>query len=1080
MERRLSGYFMRRLKSIFLLLTFFCFYPLKAEVTSINGQLSGGTNIRSVQSQYFLIIFPEQCIESAMELRKNADSICQRICQEMNLTCPFKAMPVVITQSTDVFNAYFSNASYNHIVLFDAAAKEDLSVYSDTLLSTFEHELTHALTVNQKSDKFRHRLCNMIYWGDYIETPSMIKEGAAVAQESRNGQGRLNSSFFLHTIRQAKLSGEFPSWADVLGSRDIYPAGSTPYIFGSSFTQWLQEKYGMQKYADFWWEIINNFHITFRGGFQKVYGVNLNLAWKEFMQSVQVPSINGNPLAEEFVGDFFREAGKKSGKSSVEAGKSSGKSDKSSGKPGKALAKKLDAKNLGGYRYTGLASCKKGFAYIEGETSSVYFSGIKKDGTFEKPKKLFSLTGLTGISLSPDGEFLAVSYYSYNSMNVKTKVKLYNMQTKAWTTLDETGLRDATVLIARGAREGKPAEYALAAVKVCGQKSFIKTYRIKEDMLLEDKSIVLPENRPAFSLCGGSRGNLAYLCKDGLEWKIQNLFVYGKNRGSGSEYYLGKNVELRDLSFYYGKKTPSGLSPSDYPSGEESLVFSLAMPGTFPRLCITEAGSAFVMQEDISGGVYSPVSLGEKTVYSAHFYTDSKLLEMRTEGIPLAKTNLERRDAFAEVSLLHGRKRDALGSLDEEGGSEPSDIGQGAEERQDTALGTVQDKELDKETADFLADAKPYKNMFSKKLSVLPFSYIPQYDINGNLTNTIIFPGIMAVYATPWDNELLYLSTGWDIFGRCGGVSARLQGGSMAQTPLFVYTEAASFTYDASGIRQLSNSISLSNTVQVGNTGSITAMEQNLLVDGKQRAALDDDLDFSIFVGQEEAGVFTSTKLDDSDNHSFFSVQNALSLEYSNIHKTGAGYWNRSGFSFSTVYANKYIRDKSEDRRDTYTNSQLFPSATVRIGRLLPIDCKQGLTYNLPTALSGSIFYNATSLFRVSAESILFASEIQRGLRPVPLYFKRFSISAGYSLRMIHINDNMEIFRLAEAFKEADRVMIEDALSLNASIYDMINTGELASPSIMHKLTLSFIYHPHRLSEDTDKFKLGVRSSFFF
>ncbi|MBQ2207779.1 MAG: hypothetical protein II413_11325, partial [Treponema sp.] len=35
-----------------------------------------------------------------------------------------------------------------------------------------------------------------------------------------------------------------------------------------------------------------------------------NLVWKEFMQSVQVPSINSNPLAEEFVGDFFRDAGK--------------------------------------------------------------------------------------------------------------------------------------------------------------------------------------------------------------------------------------------------------------------------------------------------------------------------------------------------------------------------------------------------------------------------------------------------------------------------------------------------------------------------------------------------------------------------------------------------------------------------------------------------------------------------------------------------------------------------------------------------------------------------------------------------
>lgn len=1088
---------MRRLNAIFLLLAFFSFYPLKAEITSINGQLSGGTNIRSVQSQYFLIIFPEQCIQSAMELRQSADLICQKICSQMNMTCPFNAMPVVITQSTDVYNAYFSNASYDHIVLFDAAATEDLSVYSNTLLSTFEHELTHALTVNQKSDKFRHRLCNMIYWGDFIETPSMIKEGAAVAQESRGGQGRLNSSYFLHTIRQAKLSGEFPSWPDVLGSRDIYPAGSTPYIFGSSFTQWLQEKYGMQKYADFWWEIINNFHITFRGGFQKVYGVNLNAAWKEFVQSVQVPSINSNPLAEEFVGDFFRDAGKASGKAGKSSGKSGGnadgKSDQSaksgqsaqSGKPapssqsaksgqsGKAETKKLDRKNTSGYRYTGLASCKNGFAYIEGETSSVYFSAIRKDGSFEKPKKLFAHKGIASISLSPDGAFLALSYYSYNSMNVKTKVKLYNMQTGDWTSLDETGLRDATVLIARGAKEGKAAEYALAAVKVSGQNSYIKTYRIKEGQLEEDTELFLGKGEAPFSLCGGSGGNIAFLCRQDSEWKIRNVFAYGKNAGKGIEYSLGKDVELRDLSFYYGTSTPSGLSTRDYPSGEESLAFSLAMPGTFPRLCITEAGSAFVQEKDISGGVYSPVSLGNKTVYSAHFYTDSKLLEMNTEKIPLVKTKLERKDAYAEISPLGG-KQALLGAEDEQSDADSTGLDKGTSLDNGTAV------EQDKEVADFLADAKPYKNMFSKKLSVLPFSYIPQYDINGNLTNTIIFPGVMAVYATPWDNELLYLSTGWDIFGSCGGVSARLQGGSMAQTPLFVYTEAASFTYDANGIRQLSNSISVSNTVQVGKTGSITAMEQNLLVDGKQRAALDDDLDFSIFVGEEDAGVFTSTKLDDSDNHSFFSVQNALSLEYSNIHKTGAGYWNSSGFSFSTVYANKYIKDKSKDNRNTYTNSQLFPSATVRIGRLIPIDCKQGLTYNLPTALSGSIFYNATSLFRVSAESILFGSEIQKGLRPVPLYFKRFSVSAGYSLRMVHFNDDMEIFRISEAFKEADRDMIEDALSLNASIYSMINTGELASPSIMNKLTFSFIYHPHRISEETDKFVLGVRSSFFF
>ncbi|MCR5317680.1 MAG: hypothetical protein K6E22_05570 [Treponema sp.] len=1034
MGRRLSGHFMRRLKAIFLLLIFFSFYPLTAEVTSINGQLSGGTNIRSVQSQYFLIIFPEQCIQSAMELRQNADSICQKICSDMNMTCPFTAMPVVITQSTDVYNAYFSNASYNHIVLFDAAATEDLSLYSDNLLSTFEHELTHALTVNQKSDKFRHRLCNMIYWGDFIETPSMIKEGAAVAQESRGGQGRLNSSFFLHTIRQTKLSGEFPSWPDVLGSRDIYPAGSTPYIFGSSFTKWLQEKYGMQKYADFWWEIINNFHITFRGGFQKVYGVNLNAAWKEFMQSVQVPSINSNPLAEEFIGDFFRAAGKKTG-----AG-------------GKAGAKKLDSKNTSGYRYTGLTSCKNGFAYIEGETSSVYYSGIKKDGSFEKPRKLFAHKGITSISLSPDGAFLAVSYHSYNSMNVKTKVKLYNMQSKDWTSLDETGLRDASVLIARGAKEGKPCEYALAAVKVIGQKSFIKTYRIKDGQLEEDKELFLGKGEAPFSLCGGRGGNIAFLCKDGLEWKIRNVFAYGKDAGKGIEYSLGKDVELRDLSFYYGSSTPSGLNQSDRTSGEESLAFSLAMPGTFPRLGIIEGSGAYILSTDVSGGIYSPVCLGESTVYSAHFYMDSKLLKMNAKGMPLQSVHAEEKAIYVAIK------------------------GKGEESRSDDGNSSAEVIQQEEAIASFLADAKPYRNMFQKKLSVLPFSYVPQYDDNGAYSNTIVFPGVMGIFATPWDNEILSISTGWDIFSRCGGLAVKLQGGSMQQTQFFVYGEEAALTYDANGIRQFSNSISMSNTVQVGKTGSITATEKNLLVDGKQKLSSSDDYDFSLF-GSDNAGIFASTKMGDSDNQSLFNMQNALSLEYSNIHQTGSGYWNRSGFSFKTVYANKYLRIKDEN--SSYSNSQLFPSATIRIGNLIPIDCRQGLTYNLPVGASASLCYNATSLFKFSAEAVLFASEIQKGISAVPLYFKRFSITGGYAMRIAHLNGNMEIFRITEALKEADSDLMEDAVYLTASFYQMINTGVLASPSIVHKLSLSFRYQPHTFN-DEKKYVLGIGSSFFY
>ena len=80
---------------------------------------------------------------------------------------------------------------------------------------------------------------------------------------------------------------------------------------------------------------------------------------------------------------------------------------------------------------------------------------------------------------------------------------------------------------------------------------------------------------------------------------------------------------------------------------------------------------------------------------------------------------------------------------------------------------------------------------------------------------------------------------------------------------------------------------------------------------------------------------------------------------------------------------------------------------------------------------------------------------------------------------MWHPNGDMEIFRIANAFKEADWDMIEDSLSITASIYSMINTGVLASPSIMHRASLSFRYHPHRFN-GREKYVIGIGSSFFF
>ena len=70
-----------------------------------------------------------------------------------NLIHDFR-MPVTITSSQDMFNAYFTQMPYNHIVLFDTQSPASMAVFEEDLLMVFRHELTHAITINIKTPFF--------------------------------------------------------------------------------------------------------------------------------------------------------------------------------------------------------------------------------------------------------------------------------------------------------------------------------------------------------------------------------------------------------------------------------------------------------------------------------------------------------------------------------------------------------------------------------------------------------------------------------------------------------------------------------------------------------------------------------------------------------------------------------------------------------------------------------------------------------------------------------------------------------------------------------------------------------------
>ena len=63
-----------------------------------------------------------------------------------------------------------------------------------------------------------------------------------------------------------------------------------------------------------------------------------------------------------------------------------------------------------------------------------------------KPKMLFQLKNAQSISLSDDGRFLTVSYFSENSNGEKSRTKIYNIDTKKFFTVKTKSIKDSALI----------------------------------------------------------------------------------------------------------------------------------------------------------------------------------------------------------------------------------------------------------------------------------------------------------------------------------------------------------------------------------------------------------------------------------------------------------------------------------------------------------------------------------------------------------------------------------------------------------------------------------------------------------
>jgi len=261
------------------------------------------TFFRVIATGHFDIIFPKESEPSARLLATYADNIYDQVSALLGIEVPSR-IPVIFAPHMDMFNGYMNPIPRPHIVLFDTPMDLEWTNFADSLESLFLHELTHAVSLSSRSRFYRG--LNRVFgtWASptLINTPQFMVEGITVSFESLTGFGRANDPLIKQKLRQALYEEKFATPFQASGVYDFPGQNGIWYEYGGLFSAWLQQNYGMEKYAELWQAMGGDSGFSFfvyRSGyyrlFKKVYGIDFLDAWKTFSASLALDGLEENP-----------------------------------------------------------------------------------------------------------------------------------------------------------------------------------------------------------------------------------------------------------------------------------------------------------------------------------------------------------------------------------------------------------------------------------------------------------------------------------------------------------------------------------------------------------------------------------------------------------------------------------------------------------------------------------------------------------------------------------------------------------------------------------------------------------------
>ena len=1015
------------MKKLFLLLSIILF--CSAHFFAYDGVMAGEKDLRIIKTEHFDIIYPERGKDCASLIAANCEAFYSELSELYSLDFDFR-LPVTISTTYQGMNAYFSPAPFNHIVLFANQPETSMDVFTNEYLWIFKHELTHAINYNLKN-KFWYNLSAVLgdsYTGGLIGNTPFIYEGLAVRTESYDGEGRANDEETLQLIRQAKIEGLFPNFAQVQGAMDSAPYLTASYVFGGYFWQWLTEKYGNEKFTEYIKGCNNLKSIFYARFFKKIFGISFADAWNNFYDEITVPQVTANPVDNDFC-DYL-----------------------------------LGEHNIS--RYSALCSSSQGLYYYDPYKSGVF--------SYEQQAQVIEDDTLFNMSISSDDRYLITEGYDYSTRVLRTIIRVYDLQDNSKIVFEDYGVSDGTVVKndngyfvvyfkydgEDGPRNGSIVIASLGA----GATGNLETTSSQN---LQPVQLPLGFGNNVFSICDGGDGRAYFLYKNGLKDYICSLAI----DCAGEKLTAGLQVEIDFNEQISIKRRLNGISVS-----KGKIFFSYTDKDTLMRFGIAEREVASasddeatrddescsykikLMSKDLSGGVYCPTLFPNENslAYIGKFYRGNQVFKLALNQMDFEETTVKSSSTRFSCIQYPGESEDHVRYEIENPAKINPDL-------------NILEGSRDVTLADLF-----------RKGTFVPVSLVTSKspdERNNSLLDSSMLLGLSYISASPWTYPLYMISGGYSLFNNSFGGLFLLNGST--DTNAFNYSITAQAEGDYEGFKNAFGELDFSSSLPIGGLFNFTMNGNASLYYGKLnlipmgKSSDIDDESGAVSGYDDETSVPVNPALLEDGETGFIPTIYA-SAGFTNLHSNNSGTYENAGFKLQLQYI----------RQPKFENIGLYGSVTIP--RLIPVrDDTNWMTYNLPLTFETSLFTNEDYFLQAGLSLLLFSTNMQYAAIKFPyLYFNRFSVSASYVAKIGVDNQKTKSWAVLQAkdyleYLKNEKCIYNDEIALNLSFKLTPNIGGLAQSNFAVTIVSSFIFRPCS-AEKQGRFDCKVGTSLAF